>query len=47
MAIAARSIIDQDELKIIQTFLYDNPTYSVNDNIYIDDNKVYFGNQKI
>ena len=32
MAIAARSIIDQDELKIIQTFLYDNPTYSVNDN---------------
>ena len=31
MAIAARSIIDQDELKIIQTFLYDNPTYSVND----------------
>ena len=27
-----RSIIDQDEIKIIQTFLYGNPTYSVNDN---------------
>ena len=32
IAIVDRSIIDQDEIKIIQTFLYGNPTYSVNDN---------------
>ena len=30
IAIVDRSIIDQDEIKIIQTFLYGNPTYSVN-----------------
>ena len=32
IAIVDRSIIDQDEIKIIQAFLYGNPTYSVNDN---------------
>ena len=31
IAIADRSIIDQDGIKIIQTFLYINPTCSVND----------------
>ena len=31
IAIVDRFIIDQHEIKIIQTFLYDNPTYSVND----------------
>ena len=30
--IADRSIIDQDGIKIIQTFLYISPTCSVNDN---------------
>ena len=37
IAIVDRSIIDQDEIKIIQTFLYGNPTYSVNDNKLILD----------
>ena len=32
IAIVDRSIIDEDEIKIIQTFIYRNPTYSVNDN---------------
>ena len=32
MAIVLRSIINQDENKIMQTFLYGNPTYSVSDN---------------
>ena len=36
-----RSIINQDEIKIIQTILYGNPTYSVVDNKLILD--VYFG----
>ena len=27
IAIVDRSIIDQDEIKIIQTFFYGNPTY--------------------
>ena len=29
--IVDRSIIDQDEIKIIQIFFFGNPTYSVND----------------
>ena len=37
IAIVDRSIIDEDEIKIIQTFLYRNPTYSVNDNKLIFD----------
>ena len=37
IAIVDRSIIDQDETKIFQTFLYGNPTYSVNDNKLILD----------
>ena len=37
IAIVDRSIIDQDEIKIIQTFHYGNPTYSVNDNKLILD----------
>ena len=32
IAIVDRCIIDLDEIKIIQTFLYGNPTYSVNVN---------------
>ena len=34
--IVDRSIIDQDEIKIIQTFLYGNPTYSINDKLILD-----------
>ena len=45
IAIADRFIIDQDEIKIIQTFLYGNPTYSVNNSRC--KYKVYFGSQKI
>ena len=37
MTIFDSSIIDQDEIKIIQTFLYGNPTCSVNDNKLILD----------
>ena len=37
IAIVDRSIFDQDDIKIIQTFLYGNPTYSVNDNKLILD----------
>ena len=47
IANAHRSIIDQDEIKIIQTFLYGNRTYFVNDNRLIIDARVFFGNQKI
>ena len=36
MTIFDSSIIDQDEIKIIQTFLYGNPTYSVNDKLILD-----------
>ena len=36
IAIVNRSTIDQDEIKIIQTFLYGNPTYSVNDKLILD-----------
>ena len=42
IAIVERSIIDQDEIKIIQTFLYGNPTYSVNDNKLILDASVKY-----
>ena len=31
IAVVNISIIDQDEIKIIQTLLYGNPTFSVND----------------
>ena len=37
ITIVNRSIIDQDEVKIIQTFLYGNPTCFVNDNKLILD----------
>ena len=37
MAVVDRSIIDQDDTKIIQTFRYGNPSYSVNDNKLILD----------
>ena len=37
IAIVDRSIIDQDDIKIIQTFFYGNKTYSVNDNKLILD----------
>ena len=37
IAIVDRSIIDQDEIKIIQTLLYGNPTCSVNDSKLILD----------
>ena len=49
VAIGDRPIIDQDDIKIIQTFLYGNPTYSFNVNKLIlkCKYKVYFGNQKI
>ena len=40
--IVDRSIIDQDEIKIIQTFLYGNPTYSVDDNKLILDASIKY-----
>ena len=42
IAIIDRSVIDQDEIKIIQTFLYGNPTYSVNDNKLILDASIKY-----
>ena len=42
IAIVDRSIIDQDDIKIIQTFLYGNPTYSVNDNKLILDASIKY-----
>ena len=42
IAIVDRSIIDQDEIKIIQTFLYGKPTYSVNDNKLILDASIKY-----
>ena len=41
IAIVDRSIIDQDEIKIIQTFFYGNPTYSVNDSKLILDANMF------
>ena len=35
-----RSIIDYDEIKIIQTFIYGNLTYSFNNNQLINNNKL-------
>ena len=37
IVIVDRSIIDQDEIKIIQNFIYGNSTHSVNDNRLILD----------
>ena len=42
ISIVDRSIIDQDEIKIIQTFLYRSPTYSVNDNKLILDASIKY-----
>ena len=42
IAIIDRSIIDQDEIKIIQIFLYGNSTYSVNDNKLILDASIKY-----
>ena len=42
IAIVDKSIINQDEIKIIQTFLYGNPTYSVNDNKLILDASIKY-----
>ena len=42
IAIADRSIIDQDEIKIIPTFLYRNPTYPVIDNKLILDASIKY-----
>ena len=42
IAIVDRSIIDQDEIEIIQTFLYGNSTYSVNDNKLILDASIKY-----
>ena len=42
IAIVDRSIIDQDEIKIIQTFLYGNSAYSVNDNKLIFDASIKY-----
>ena len=42
IAIVDRSIIDQDDIKIIQTFLYGNPSYSVNDNKLILDASIKY-----
>ena len=42
IAIVATSIIDQDEIKIIQTFPYGNPTYSVNNNKLILDASINY-----
>ena len=37
-----RSVIDHDDIKIIQTFLYGNPSYSVNDNKLILDASIKY-----
>ena len=42
IAIVGRYIIDQDEIKVVQTFLYGNPTYSVNDNKLILDARIKY-----
>ena len=42
IAIVDRSIIDQDEIKIIQAFLCGNPTYSINDNKLILDASIKY-----
>ena len=42
IAIVDRSIIDQDDIIIIQTFLYGNPIYSANDNKLIPDASIKY-----
>ena len=42
IAIVDRSIIDQDDIKIIEAFLYGNKTYSVNDNKLILDASIKY-----
>ena len=42
VAIVDRSITDQDKIKIISTFLYGNPTYSVNNNKLILDASIKY-----
>ena len=42
IAIVDRPIIDQDDIKIIQTFLYGNPSYSINDNKLILDASIKY-----
>ena len=42
IAIVDRSITDQDEIKIIQTFLHGNPTYSTSDNKLILDASIKY-----
>ena len=42
IAIVDRSITDQDDIKIIQTFLYGNPSYSINDNKLILDASIKY-----
>ena len=42
IAIVDRSITDQDDIKIIQTFLYGNPSYSVSDNKLILDASIKY-----
>ena len=42
IAIVDRSITDQDEIKIIQTFLFEYPTYSVIDNKLILDANIKY-----
>ena len=42
IAFVNRSIIDQDEIKIIQTFLYGNSPYSVSDNKLILDARIKY-----
>ena len=43
-----RSIIDQEEMKIIQIFLHSNATNSINNNkLILNASITYFGNQNI
>ena len=42
IAILVRSINDQNKIRIIQTFLYGNPTYSVHDNKLILDGSIKY-----
>ena len=41
ITIVDRSIIDQDDIKISQTFLYGKPTYSVNDKLILNESIKY------
>ena len=46
IAIVGRPIINQDEIKIIQTLLYGSPTYSVNDKLILDASIKYISETK-